>query len=407
MTTEPAPVRAAEKSPTQSGSGSGNGRFFAISAFALFTLLACSNLPTPLYRLYAQAFHFSPLTLTLVFAVYVGTMVPSLLVFGPLSDAIGRRPVLVGATAAAVAAMLVFMLATSTPWLLLARGLQGVAVGAASGALTAALSEFEPRQNRDRAALATTVASLGGLAAGPLIAGSLAQYGPARLVLPYVAGLALLAPVLVFMLRFPDSGTRQPWQPRRPAIPRAMLRPFALNSVASFVAFSVLGLFLALAPSMTAELTHTGNLLLAGGAVTLLLLSSMAAQWAGFGRPTAPLQRNGLVTLALGLALVLVAADRASLPLLLLASLCVGAGHGLTFLGGISEINLQAPAAQHAEVVSTYYVVVYLGLSLPVVFVGFLAARTGLLHAVQVFGYAVILVCCCIAFVLHASAQRR
>ena len=175
MTTEPAPVRAAEKSPTQSGSGSGNGRFFAISAFALFTLLACSNLPTPLYRLYAQAFHFSPLTLTLVFAVYVGTMVPSLLVFGPLSDAIGRRPVLVGATAAAVAAMLVFMLATSTPWLLLARGLQGVAVGAASGALTAALSEFEPRQNRDRAALATTVASLGGLAAGPLIAGSLAS----------------------------------------------------------------------------------------------------------------------------------------------------------------------------------------------------------------------------------------
>src|SRR3954453_21016733 len=50
------------------------------------------NLATPLYALYAARFGFSSLVLTAIFAVYAFVLIPSLLLFGRLSDRFGRRP---------------------------------------------------------------------------------------------------------------------------------------------------------------------------------------------------------------------------------------------------------------------------------------------------------------------------
>jgi len=61
------------------------------------------------------------------------------------------------------------------------------------------------------------------------------------------------------------------------------------------------------------------------------------------------------------------------------------AGQGVVFLGGLTAVNHHAPAERHADVLSTFYVVIYLGVSLPVVGVGFLTTVIGLLPAVQWF----------------------
>src|SRR5437764_4441012 len=135
--------------PPSLGSG-GGGKAFAAVAYTLLILLIGTNLPTPLYRGYERAFAYSPLVTTLVFAVYVAVLVPALLIAGPLSDAIGRRRVLLPSLILAIAGSLAFAFANGVAWLFAARILQGVAVGAASGALTAALSEFEPHGNRNR-----------------------------------------------------------------------------------------------------------------------------------------------------------------------------------------------------------------------------------------------------------------
>jgi MFS family permease len=87
-----------------------------------------------LYAGYERSFGFSPLTVTLVFAVYVAALIPSLLVAGPLSDAVGRRRTLIPAVALALAGSVIFALAAGTAWLFAARIVQGVAVGTASGA---------------------------------------------------------------------------------------------------------------------------------------------------------------------------------------------------------------------------------------------------------------------------------
>jgi MFS family permease len=67
---------------------------FLTAGAVLLVMMAGLNTPTPLYQLYGQRFDFSPFTLTLIFASWVFTAAPALLVFGPLGDAIGRRRVL-------------------------------------------------------------------------------------------------------------------------------------------------------------------------------------------------------------------------------------------------------------------------------------------------------------------------
>src|SRR5919199_1291614 len=120
---------------------------FAVVAGALFVMLLDGNLPTPLYGVYREAFGFSATTLTLIFAVYALALVPSLLVFGQLSDRVGRRPVIVGGLAVAALGLVVLAGAQSTAALLAGRVVQGIALGAAVGTVPAALVELEPDGN--------------------------------------------------------------------------------------------------------------------------------------------------------------------------------------------------------------------------------------------------------------------
>lgn len=363
---------------------------FNATAYILFVLLAGTNIPTPLYRGYEQVFGYTPLVTTLIFAIYVAALVPALLVAGPLSDVIGRRRVLLPSLALAILGSLTFTVASSVAWLFAGRILQGLAVGAASGALTAMLSELEPTRSRRRATLVTTVASLGGLGAGPLIAGLLAQYGPLPYVLPYGIEIIALIVAMLFVLALPEKADRATWRLHCPSIPRLMRRTFAIRGFAIFLAFSVIGLFLSLVPAYVIKLSQIHNLAVAGGAVTLMLACSVIAQVAGYGRSSLLLQIGGLVLLSTGLGLLWVAGSLASILLVGLAAVTAGIGHGLTFLGGFTEINSLAPADRHAEVISSFYVIVYLGVGLPVIGVGLLATTMDSLVAIQAFATCVI-----------------
>ncbi|RJL35699.1 MFS transporter [Bailinhaonella thermotolerans] len=378
----------------------GGGWRFWGAAYTLLILLTGTNLPTPLYRGYEAEFGFSPLVVTLIFGAYVAVLIPSLLVAGPLSDAVGRRAVLLPAVALAALGSLVFALAASTEWLFVARVLQGLALGAASGTLTAALTELEPRGNRRKAALVSTVVSVGGLGLGPVLAGALAQYAPAPHVLPFVMELVLLAPAVAVIIALPATRSRTRWRPRRPEIPAAMRGVFATSGTAGFLAFAVIGLSLTLIPAYVATLSGSANLLLGGAAVALTLGCSALAQLLVYGRPARTLQMAGLPLLAAGLVLLALAGTLASLILLLAAAVLAGIGHGLVFLGGLTAVNRAAPADRQAEVLSGFYVTLYLGVGLPVIGVGLVTTVAGLLTAVQYFAGLTALLCLAMLLIL-------
>ena len=75
---------------------------------AAMLIAASSSATTPLYHLYQQSMHLTPFWITLVFAIYVVSLLTALLTVGSLSDYVGRRPVILAALLLNAAAMLMF-----------------------------------------------------------------------------------------------------------------------------------------------------------------------------------------------------------------------------------------------------------------------------------------------------------
>jgi hypothetical protein len=79
----------------------------------------------------------------------------------------------------------------------------------------------------------------------------------------------------------------------------------------------------------------------------------------------------GMGFLAIGLA-------ASSLALLVLGGMIAGFGQGLSFRAGLAAVNQRAPAAERAGVASSFFVVMYVGISIPVIGEGVLGQAVGL-----------------------------
>jgi MFS family permease len=371
-------------------------------------LIAGANLATPLYAVYRDRFGFSSAVLTLVFATYALVLVPSLLVFGQLSDRIGRRPVIAAGLAVAMVGLALFAFADATAWLFAGRAVQGLAVGAASGAATAALVELAPAGEAARAALLSTLAQAGGSAAGPLVGGLFAEWAPAPRTSGFVAGMVATGAVLVGLLsvsRMPGgSGGR--WRVQRPDVPPEIRAQFARLALTGAAAWAVAGLYLSVVPSYAGELLGTSNLALEGAISALMLLASCAAQVV-FRRGGAPErdQGVGLALVVAGLVALVLAFPAHSLVLVLAAALLAGVGHGMAFLGSQTDINAIAPPDRRGEVTAAFFMCIYLGVALSAIGTGLLATLTSLETAVAVFAVVIGAASVC-AIAWHVAVGR-
>jgi MFS family permease len=383
---------------------------YPLVALAMGLAVMGTNIPSPLYGVYAAEWGFSSGTVTLIFAVYCLVLIASLLLSGRLSDEVGRRPVILAALLVISLGSLFFCLAQGVAWLLAARAVQGVGVGMLSGAATAALAELHPEGDRRAAALAATVALTGGSAVGPVFGGLLAEYGPYPLRLPYLANLLLLFAVIACLWAvMPETVAPKPraevvLRPRRPGVPEGVRFAFALGSGACFVGWAVAGLYIALVPSYVESLLDVRNLAVGGAPVALMLAAACAAQVALRGLAPRRAIACGMAAQVAGMAAIVAAVPASAVWLLLAGALLDGAGLGLAFMGGLGLVGRVAPAESRAEVLSACYVVTYLGESLPVLGVGYGADYLGLFPAVAAFA-AVIGVLGLLTALLAANAH--
>ncbi len=170
---------------------------FWLVAGVLFLLLFASGAASPLYAVYQAQWRFSATTLTAVFGVYALVLLVTLLVFGSVSDYLGRRRVIAVALVAGAGACGLFLAAHGVGLLFAARALSGAAVGIAASAAGAALVDLQP-EGSGRAPVVTSTAILLGLGAGGLGTSALVQYAPAVV---YYAALAVLATAGSFLSR--------------------------------------------------------------------------------------------------------------------------------------------------------------------------------------------------------------
>lgn len=365
---------------------------FLVVATAMFVLLAASNLATPLYAVYRDRFGFSSAVLTLIFATYAIVLVPSLIVFGQLSDRLGRRRVIVAGLVVAMVGLGLFAAARSTPWLFAARAVQGLSVGAIAGAATAGLVELEPNGDRRRAALLSVLAQGGGSAAGPLVAGMLAQWAPDPRVLCYLLGLACtaIAAVAVAVTVPEAAGAEGRWRPTRPSVPKPIRTCFTRASVTAAAVWAVAALFLSVVPSYAAKLLDTNDLALLGAIAAAMLATSCATQVFASGRVAAAVaQPAGLGLLTCGLIALVLAFPLHSLPVVLAAGLFAGIGHGLGFLGAQTEVNQIAPSERRGEVTAAFMSCIYGGVAVSVISVGLISTSVSLSTAVACFAVAI------------------
>jgi len=383
---------------------------YAVAALVVGLGLFASVTPSPLYRTYSVLWHFSPLTLTLIYATYAFGVLASLLLAGGVSDDVGRRPVLLVALAALVASSVLFMVAGSAAWLFVARGLQGLATGAALSAASAALLDLHPNRDPAGVGLTTATAAAGGIGLGALVSSSLVQLGTLPRVLPYVVLVVLFAVAFAGAYWMPE-----PIEPRgrfrltaeRPSVPAVARRPFFLAALAVLSSWSIGGLFFSLGPQLAARLFNSSNVIVSGSGIVALaaaavvaqLLTARSAPWVGAA--------VGSIALAAGMVLIVLAAAHDSSAAYLAGSILGGAGFGAAFLGGLRALAAAIPHHQRAAVMSAFYVAAYASLSLPAVLAGVVVTHVALPTTFEIFGSVVATIALIVAFEAWRTRPTR
>ena len=353
---------------------------FWLLAYTFAVTMLGTTLPTPLYVIYQAQFHFSTSLITLIYAVYAVGVLAALLGAGHTSDQVGRRPVLAAAIGLSIASAVTFILAPGVGWLFLGRLLSGLSAGLITGTATAALTETARIGSGRRASLVSTTANMGGLGLGPLLAGLLAQYAPQPTVLPFLVQLGLVAVAGFGLLVVPETvSERTPLSLRFRGfgIPQAGRSEFIAAGFAGFAAFSLLGLFSSLVPTFLSGVLHDTSHALAGTVVFLAFAVGTGTQLAVSRLPSRPVMLAGLTVFLAALALIVAGLSAASLPLFLAGTVVSGVAIGAVFMGSLAVANRLAPAASRGQVISTFFVFAYVGLTVPVIAVGYGAQAFG------------------------------
>src|ERR1700742_2839272 len=115
--------------------------FWAV-AFAFLIVMAFATLPSPLYGLYRERDQLSTLTVTIIYAIFAGGTIATLLSVQAVVARVGRRGVMVGAVATMIVAAGILAAWKALPGLLVGRLVTGVAVGLAAGTAIAYLIEL-------------------------------------------------------------------------------------------------------------------------------------------------------------------------------------------------------------------------------------------------------------------------
>jgi MFS family permease len=334
-----------------------------------------ANQFVPMLLVYRQTLGLSTGTLEAMFGVYALGLIPGLLLAGPLSDARGRRAVVVPAAGLSLVASGVLVAGAHTVALLfLGRLLAGVSSGTVFAAGTAWLRETSlppvGTAGHEAAARRAAVAMTAGFGLGPLVAGMLAQWAPAPGVVPFLPHIALMVVVLLTLGKAPETVAQGRRRRVRLSVPG--LRSPRFRGVVAPMApwvFAAPAIAFALPPSVVGAEHATDGVALAAAITALTAFSGVLVQ---------PLARRldqhaesnragiaGLLVLTAGLALSALTAQARQTWLLVPCAIVLGCAYGLCLIAGLVEVHRLADSDALAGLTAVYYALTYLGFTVP------------------------------------------
>jgi predicted MFS family arabinose efflux permease len=360
---------------------------FWVAAAVVVIALWTSGAPTVTYPLYAAEWNLSASVTTAIFAVYPLVLVIVLLVFGNISDYIGRRAAILLGLTASLIGVLLFAIAPNVGWVFVGRAFMGIGVGLSLSPASAAMVEFSAAGKKAQASSLTTASTAVGLILATLVGGSLIEYAPLPTHLNFWVLSAVVAGVLLtawFLPRHTAVEANGRWRPRPLSIPRGLRSTFAKSALAVTGAYGLGAIVLSLGADIGQKLIGSDNSLVNGAVIAInaaaIAITAIAARKL---RGTTDIAIGG-ATATIGMAIMVLSSVQHSLPLFIVSAVVTGVGYSLLFLGGLSVINADAPAHHRAGTLSGVYLFAYLFQGLIALSLGAVATASGLGFALDI-----------------------
>lgn len=350
--------------------------------------------PSVIYPQWAHEWQLTEIVTTTVFATYGATLAVVLILFGGVSDRIGRRGAMLAGLAFLAVGAVLLAVAPAVIWLYIARLAQGVGIGLSLGAASASLVDFNVTDNPARASSVNTLSNSIGLIFAAVIGGAIVRFLPAPTHLTFwflALGTIAVLILVVFIPRhdgadsLPGARAQGGWRPAPIGVPRGLRRVFLGSALIGFTSLGIGGILLSLGAQIAGSLIGTSDVFVQGlligtssvpfGLVSLVLRSlspRVAATWGGIA---------GVVSMGL----FIPATVMHSLPIFIASQVVGGLAMGLGMLGGVGFIHRSAPLHQRGQLISAFYLVCYLAQGSVAVFGGLMATSLGLAGAVMVF----------------------
>jgi MFS family permease len=381
---------------------------FVGASCSLVFVFAAAGAPIPLYNTYRAEDGITNGDLATAGVFYFLAAAVSLLVFGRLSNHLGRRPLALTALLSAAAGCLVLTVVDSVLPFVLGRILQGLACGVAASGLSSYVIDCAPERPKWLPAVITSSAPMVGVPVGALTSGALVQYGPTPRVLVYTilaTGLVLCAVITALS---PETvrrcrGALASLRPCLP-VPAGAGRLFLAVGASYVGTWSLGGFYQAFGPSLAADQLGTTNPLVAAAVfVSVMILNPIGGPLAARLSSAASL-RAGMVLYLFALTGIVFSLAVGAIVPFLMASLVVGVAQGAASTGGLRGLLSAARPEDRAGLLSTIYLIAYGGTALPGVIAGQFA---GSLSSFQMaVGYAILAAIAAVVSLITAHTPR-
>ncbi|WP_420714159.1 MFS transporter [Gordonia sp. SL306] len=392
-----------------------SGRWMAVSA-AVFAAAWGGNEFTPLLVMYRQNGGLSDVAVDSLLFTYVLGIVPALVIGGPLSDRLGRRPLMLPAPIfAALGSVLLALGPHSFALLSVGRVASGVALGLSMAVGGSWIAEISARDGSGapagarRAAMSLTA----GFGVGAGLAGVLAQWGPWPTVTPYAVNIAVAVAALLWLSGSPETRPRQEH-------PGRLLDDLKILGIANrrflFVVLPVAPWVFGACASAYAVIPALMTAHTSGAPIAFAALCCVLGLAAGFGiqsvgrRIDDPHGVRGvvlaLIVLAVGMALAAAAAAMLTIWLSLLAAAVLGCGYGMAMISGLLEVQRIAGPDNLAGLTAVFYGVTYLGFAVPAV-LAWTSQTFGSVTYPMMFGVGMVAAVACLVIVALAHRADR
>lgn len=347
---------------------SNNTAFFTASLMYILTF-ATAGAPISVFNIYREDYGVTHADLGTVSLAYFLAAATALLVFGRVSNHVGRKPMIILTGLCAMISCTSLINIEGTPLLFIARMFQGFACGIASSSIATYVVDTGEKQPRWLVASVTSTSPMMGIPLGAISSGALATWGPAPKTLIFEIIFALMLICSLILAFGPETRQRQPGVlgSLKPKLFVPEGRGWGMTTAVGVLVatWSIGGFYQAFGPSIVAEELGTTSAIVSALAFSsVMCLTPLGGPLGGKISPRVAV-KVGMVIYVIAVLSIIAALTSSNLIVFLVSSLFVGIAQGIATTACVKALLSGIAKDHRATLLATIFVISYSGAVFP------------------------------------------